>query len=133
MLLDASPALRIRIADDATKIFFRSNSFELLPGSRPALDDVAALLKENPGMKVAIEGHTDSSGNPASNQVLSERRAASVLQYLVSKGGLSERRLSASGYGSSKPVATNKTPEGRARNRRVELIPLGPAYPTLTH
>jgi OOP family OmpA-OmpF porin len=87
------------------------------------LDGVVAVLKRNPTLRVEIQGHTDNIGSEASNRKLSENRARAVMEYLVKKGVEAER-LSAAGYGSSRPIASNDTLEGRARNRRVELTPV---------
>lgn len=89
--------------------------------SKPIIDQIVQMLKSNPDLKLSVEGHTDNTGNPASNKVLSEERAKSVVTALVS-AGIAPERLSASGYGQDKPVADNNTEEGRAKNRRVELV-----------
>ncbi len=92
----------------------------------PVLDEAAQILKDNPSVKVTIEGHTDSIGTDAYNQKLSERRANAVKHYLVSKGVMADR-LDAVGKGESQPIAPNTkpngkdNPEGRAMNRRAEL------------
>lgn len=105
----------------AQRIFFKTGSYELLQKSYKALDEVVFVLKSNPSVQLLIEGHTDNVGSQEENQLLSENRAAAVMDYLVLKGGISKSRLSAKGYGYSKPVSSNKTAEGRALNRRVEL------------
>ncbi|TXI82050.1 MAG: OmpA family protein [Cupriavidus sp.] len=84
------------------------------------LDAVVATLKAYPGIKVEIDGYTDSRNKTGQNQSLSERRAKSVQKYLVAKG-IAEDRLSAKGFGDSNPVASNDTEAGRAKNRRVEF------------
>jgi len=81
---------------------------------------VLALLQGQPDWKLRIEGHTDSTGTREGNQALSQQRAAAVVAWLV-KNGVAVSRLAAVGLGDTKPVADNKTEEGRARNRRVEL------------
>ncbi|HTI07760.1 MAG TPA: OmpA family protein [Puia sp.] len=101
-------------------IFFDPNKYELKGESQVELDEVVQLLKDNPTVKVQINGHTDNSGKPADNISLSENRAKSVTAYLVTKG-INPGRLSSSGYGETQPVATNSTAEGRAQNRRTEL------------
>ena len=103
------------------EISFGSGSSTLAENSLPSLDKVADLLKENTNLKLAINGYTDNSGNAASNLQLSKDRANSVMGYLVSKG-VSESRLMAEGYGIANPRADNATKEGRAKNRRVELV-----------
>jgi len=84
------------------------------------LDDVVTVLKNNPEVKVQVQGHTDNFGTAAYNKRLSEKRAAAVKQYLVGKG-VNAKRLCTAGYGFSKPAASNATEEGRAKNRRVEF------------
>jgi len=104
----------------AQRIFFKTGSYELLQQSFKALDEVVAVLKTNPSFQLLIEGHTDNVGSEEENQLLSENRAKSVMDYLILKG-ISKSRLSVKGYGFSKPVYSNKTAEGRTLNRRVEL------------
>ena len=101
-------------------VFFEIDDFELKPESIHELDMVVKLLMENPGLKVEISGHTDNQGSEEHNNQLSENRAQSVVNYLVSQGVESERLL-AKGYGFSKPIESNDTPTGRANNRRTEL------------
>jgi len=92
----------------------------LTPTARGILDQVAAALQSRPDIKVEIDGHTDGKGSVPYNQKLSERRAASVVLYLIGKG-IDSGRMTSAGFGKSRPVADNKTDEGRALNRRVEL------------
>ncbi len=101
-------------------IFFDFDKATLRPESKTELERVYELLKSNPRMKVRIAGHTDSRGSDEYNQRLSEARAKSVYEYLVSRG-ISADRLSYIGYGESRPIDTNDTDEGRQNNRRVEL------------
>jgi len=82
---------------------------------------VAKVMKDKPGMKVSVEGHTDSIGSEAYNQRLSERRAQAVRDYMI-ENGISPGRVATRGFGKSRPVASNETAEGRAQNRRVEII-----------
>ncbi|HUX97255.1 MAG TPA: OmpA family protein [Bacteroidales bacterium] len=89
--------------------------------SRPIIEQIAQMLKENPGLRLSVEGHTDNVGNQLSNQALSEERSKSVVNALVDQG-IEADRLSNSGYGQDKPIADNTTEEGRAKNRRVELV-----------
>lgn len=89
----------------------------------PILDHVAVVLKNNPGVKVSLDGHTDSVGSDAYNMGLSKRRANAVKAYLVKKG-IDASRLSTAGFGESKPVASNDTDQGRSLNRRVEIRPV---------
>jgi outer membrane protein OmpA-like peptidoglycan-associated protein len=94
----------------------------LLPGARVKLGEVAdALSKQDPLSKIVVEGHTDSQGGVSYNQDLSQHRAQAVLDYLVSRG-VSADRVSAQGFGSTRSVADNNSPEGRANNRRVEIV-----------
>jgi len=100
-----------------TQILFATSSAELTPEGGATLDRLAPCLR---GGHFEVEGHADSSGDDALNQPLSERRARAVVDYLV-KRGIEASALTARDYGSSRPVADNATPEGRARNRRVEF------------
>ncbi len=101
-------------------IFFDVNKFELKPQSQVELDKLVQLLDENPNLKIEISGHTDNVGKPADNLLLSNNRAKAVVSYLVHKN-IAAQRLTAKGYGETKPVADNKTEEGRALNRRTEM------------
>jgi len=101
-------------------INFAFDSARIEPEFEPVLDVAVEELSANPGVHVEVSGHTDATGPDAYNQGLSERRANSVVKYLVDKG-ISPSRLSAAGYGESSPVADNATRDGRAQNRRVEL------------
>jgi outer membrane protein OmpA-like peptidoglycan-associated protein/tetratricopeptide (TPR) repeat protein len=105
-------------------IFFDINKYELKPESQVELDNLVQLLKDNPALKIQINGHTDNVGKPADNLVLSDNRAKSVVQYLTSKG-IDAKRLSFRGYGDTQPVSDNKTEESRAENRRTELKVVG--------
>ena len=99
---------------------FQTGKAVLLPESEQILDRVATALIARPELKIEIGGHSDSDGSAASNQKLSQRRAESVKAYLVKKGVPAER-MTAKGYGEAQPIEDNKTPEGKAKNRRVEL------------
>jgi outer membrane protein OmpA-like peptidoglycan-associated protein len=103
-------------------IYFDYNKATIKPESHPALADAAKILQENPGIKVEIQGHTDSDGSESYNQQLSERRAQSVVTYLIQNFAIDPTRLTAKGYGEMNPVASNSTPEGKALNRRVEFV-----------
>jgi outer membrane protein OmpA-like peptidoglycan-associated protein len=89
--------------------------------SQPIIEQIVKLLKTNPSLDLTVEGHTDNVGQPAYNQRLSGSRAASVVAALTGQG-IEARRLKAVGYGQDKPIADNSTDEGRAKNRRVELV-----------
>lgn len=103
-------------------VIFASGRAELLPGARAKLDQVAvALAQGDPESKIRVEGHTDSRGSAALNEDLSTRRASAVRSYLVSKG-LAADRVSFGGLGAGNPIADNDSAEGRANNRRVEII-----------
>jgi outer membrane protein OmpA-like peptidoglycan-associated protein len=89
--------------------------------SKPIIEQIAQMLKTNPELKISVEGHTDNVGTPASNKTLSEARAKSVVSAITGQG-ISTDRLNPAGYGQDKPIADNNTEEGRAKNRRVELV-----------
>ena len=101
-------------------IFFDPNKYNLMPESDAELDQVVQLMKDNPTLKIQINGHTDNSGKPTDNITLSENRARAVTTFLIARG-IVATRLVAKGWGDTKPVADNSTPEGRAKNRRTEL------------
>ncbi len=102
-------------------IYFNSGSAVLLEESEPMLKQVAEVIRGSPQAQLTIEGHTDNIGSAEYNQKLSEQRANAVRDALVTRYGVTAARLSAKGYGLTRPVETNATVEGRARNRRVEL------------
>lgn len=103
-------------------VYFDYDKATVKPESRPALEDAAKILKDNPTIRVEIQGHTDSDGSASYNQGLSERRAQAVVNYLIQNYGIDRNRLMARGYGQSNPIATNATAEGKALNRRVEFV-----------
>jgi OmpA-OmpF porin, OOP family len=105
----------------ALHIEFDTNRAEIRPESKPIVEQVVAMLLGNPGLSLSVEGHTDATGTAARNLVLSEQRARSVVAALVA-GGVEPSRLAAAGYGQERPVADNSSEEGRAKNRRVELV-----------
>jgi outer membrane protein OmpA-like peptidoglycan-associated protein len=112
------------------KIAFRGINFEtakatVLPESYPILDEAAKILKDNPGIRVEIGGHTDSRGSASYNQSLSQERAEAVRLYLIENHSIESNRLLAKGYGEGQPVAPNDTEENMAKNRRVEFTILG--------
>jgi outer membrane protein OmpA-like peptidoglycan-associated protein len=100
---------------------FQSGKDIIQPGSLASLDELADLLKKHPTWKLRITGHTDNVGKPAANMKLSEKRAKAVQKYLVSKGVAADR-FYVEWYGPNRPVAPNTTPEGRQKNRRVEML-----------
>jgi outer membrane protein OmpA-like peptidoglycan-associated protein len=85
------------------------------------VEQIAALLKAHADLKVSIEGHTDNVGTPQSNKILSQERAKSVVNAAVQKGIVAER-MTAVGWGQEKPIADNRSEDGRAKNRRVEVV-----------
>jgi outer membrane protein OmpA-like peptidoglycan-associated protein/Tol biopolymer transport system component len=105
-------------------IFFKFDSYELMPQSFVELNQMAVFIKNSAGVKFEIGGHTDNVGNDAYNQQLSEKRAKSVYDYLISQG-VGQSQLSYKGYGKSAPVGDNATAEGREANRRTELKVVG--------
>lgn len=102
-------------------IFFDSDDFTLKTESRPALDDVAKMMVNNKNLTIEIGGHTDSSGDANYNLTLSNERAKSVYNYLLNNG-VPQSRIGYNGYGATKPIDSNETESGRARNRRIEMI-----------
>jgi outer membrane protein OmpA-like peptidoglycan-associated protein len=103
-------------------INFDTAKSDIKPDSEPAIDEIAKLLTNNPALKVGIVGHTDMVGEATANMKLSQARAQSVIAELVSKHGIASARLVAFGAGPWAPLASNKTDDGRAKNRRVELV-----------
>ncbi|MCL2040380.1 MAG: OmpA family protein [Bacteroidetes bacterium] len=100
-------------------LFFEFAQSELLPESFPELDRLAKLMQESPTMKIRLEGHTDNIGTNQANMTLSQKRVEAVMNYLVSKG-VDKNKITTVGRGALKPVVSNNTEEGRAKNRRVE-------------
>jgi len=105
----------------ALQVNFDTAKSTIKDESRPTIEQIVQLLKDNPALKLNIEGHTDNVGDAKSNKTLSEQRAKSVVDAVV-KAGIDPARLAAAGFGQDRPVADNKTEEGRAKNRRVELV-----------
>jgi outer membrane protein OmpA-like peptidoglycan-associated protein len=123
------PALVARKAAPGTEfalrsILFRTASSELSPEDRLALEGFARYLQRHPEFRIEIQGHTDNVGAASANLVLSQQRAHKVLEHLETLG-VSRARMTAKGYGTSRPVASNLTEEGRSRNRRTafEILP----------
>jgi outer membrane protein OmpA-like peptidoglycan-associated protein len=102
-------------------VLFTSGKWELLPAAQIKLNEVAEALKAQSGRDIVVEGHTDSQGTPASNLELSKKRADSVREYLVGRG-IETGRIRSEGLGQTRPIADNSNPEGRANNRRVEIV-----------
>jgi flagellar motor protein MotB len=103
-------------------IYFDFNKADMKPQSEPAIKQIATLLKQDPKLKLHVVGHTDSVGDLKSNMDLSRRRADAVVKEVTTKHGIAAARLRADGVGPLSPVASNKTEDGRAKNRRVELV-----------
>ncbi|MGD0946982.1 MAG: OmpA family protein [Candidatus Binatia bacterium] len=101
-------------------VHFDFNKSDIRPDSRPILNEAGEILKENPDVRISVEGHTDAIGSDQYNQQLSLRRAEAVFRYLVNHG-IPPERMEVIGYGKRHPVASNDTDSGRAQNRRVEL------------
>ncbi len=108
-------------------IHFNTDSSKILPDSESILAQAKAALQDSVGVSAIIEGHTDNTGTPSYNQLLSERRAKAVLAFLVANG-IEKERLVSVGKGENSPVASNNSKEGRYQNRRVELCTVGTAF-----
>jgi outer membrane protein OmpA-like peptidoglycan-associated protein len=104
-----------------SEVLFEVNSYKLKPEIFPQLDSLVEFLLANPSTRIEISGHTDSTGKESHNLGLSENRADAVAEYVVDKG-VPTSRVTFNGYGSSRPISTNDTEEGRRKNRRVEIL-----------
>jgi len=126
----------VKITDDKLEIiesvYFKTDRAEIEPRSFGLLDNVAAVLVAHDQLHIQIEGHTDSQGDDAYNKKLSQRRAEAVVAYLVKKG-IAAARLTALGFGEERPIADNRTKEGRAQNRRVVFTVIGGGDKVKTH
>ncbi|MHB8054612.1 MAG: OmpA family protein, partial [Candidatus Aminicenantales bacterium] len=105
----------------ALYINFDTGKYDLKPEMQGTIDQIVALLKDNADLNISIEGHTDNVGQPTANKTLSEQRAKSVMNAVV-EGGVDAARISAVGWGQERPLADNRSEEGRAKNRRVEIV-----------
>jgi OOP family OmpA-OmpF porin len=105
----------------ALQINFETGKSVIEPASQTIVDQIAEMLQSDPALKVSIQGHTDNTGSAAANKTLSENRAKAVMNALIAKG-IAQSRLSSKGWGQEKPVADNATDEGKAKNRRVEIV-----------
>ncbi len=103
-------------------VLFDFDKADIRPDAAQALTHLATLIRANPNGRTRLEGHTDAVGNEKYNQALSERRAESVRQWLIANQQIDGSKLITKGWGKSKPVASNDTPEGRQKNRRLEAI-----------
>jgi outer membrane protein OmpA-like peptidoglycan-associated protein len=119
---DTARGLIVNMSD----VLFDTGSYTLRPGAREKLAKISGIVLAHPGLNLQIEGHTDSVGGDEYNQTLSERRAGAVRDFLVDQG-VAASTVTARGFGKTQPVATNDTPEGRQRNRRVEIVVNGDA------
>lgn len=108
----------------ALHVNFATDKADILPDSQPQIAQVVALLAQDPALALAVNGYTDNSGDAAHNKVLSEGRAKAVVAALVAQG-IAAQRLTAAGYGDADPVADNASEQGKAQNRRVELVKQG--------
>jgi len=117
---DGCPIVECKSAK--VEIYFDTDKYEILPAHYAELEKVFAKLNKFPKSTAVIEGYTDTVGAAAYNKSLSERRANAVKNYVIEKNGIAASRLKAAGYGESKPIASNKTAEGRDKNRRVESV-----------
>jgi OmpA-OmpF porin, OOP family len=107
----------------ALYINFETGKSIIKPESQTIIDQIAQMLKENAALKIGIEGHTDNVGTPQANLRLSEERAKAVVNSVVAKG-IDKSRLVSKGWGQTKPIMENNTEEGKAKNRRVEIVKL---------
>jgi OOP family OmpA-OmpF porin len=111
---------RFSVISTTGAIYFKTGSAELDSASNALLDSVADIANRCPSVKIEVSGHTDTTGSASANQTLSEARAKTVVTYLVAHG-VAQGRITATGYGGTKPVAPNTSDEGRAKNRRIEF------------
>jgi outer membrane protein OmpA-like peptidoglycan-associated protein len=105
----------------ALDIHFATGKAEILPESRPIIDEIVSLLKNRLRLRIGVEGHTDNTGTTAFNKTLSNARAKAVAE-AIAAAGINPDRMEPVGYGQERPVADNRTEDGRAKNRRVELV-----------
>lgn len=118
---DIAEALATKGTVSIYGIYFDTDKSDIKPDSRGTLEEVASVLKIDRGLKLEISGHTDNTGDKARNMKLSQARAQAVVRSLVANYGIDAKRLSAKGYGDTRPVAPNTNDENKAKNRRVEL------------
>jgi len=116
----------IEINLDESVLHFKVNKWDIPKDGEPVLDDVVKKLNEYPTMRVNITGHTDSTGTAAWNATLSKHRADSIHNYLTKHGLAASRVDIVKGVGPKEPIADNKTKEGRAKNRRVQIVAVEP-------
>lgn len=102
-------------------IHFETGEFSIKSVSQPIIDQLATMLKENPTLKIRIDGHTDNVGTPAINKTLSKNRANAIRKALIAKG-IKKSRLSIKGWGQENPISENDTEDGKAKNRRIDIV-----------
>lgn len=119
---DMSNALKAE-GDVALYIEFETAKAEILPAGQGVVKEIVTLLRNEPTLKVSIEGHTDNTGNAAENQRLSQARAEAVMKAVIAQG-IDAKRLKSAGHGATYPIADNRKEAGRSKNRRVELVKL---------
>jgi outer membrane protein OmpA-like peptidoglycan-associated protein len=117
---DSARGLIVNMSD----VLFDTGRYSLKPGAREKLAKVAGIIEAHPGLRISIEGHTDSVGSDEYNMKLSKERAEAVRSYLASQG-VDADKISAEGFGKTRPVASNSTAAGRQANRRVEMVVSG--------
>jgi len=118
---DGCPDSEIELVEGTMQgVMFEFGKATLRKQALPVLDAAAGVMKKYPELEVRIEGHTDNVGSPANNQILSEKRAEAVKNYLIA-GGVAAERMATAGFGESRPIEDNKTAKGRAKNRRIEF------------
>ncbi|MBU5635195.1 OmpA family protein [Geomonas sp. Red69] len=110
-----------KVQNEKGPIKFKTGKAEVDPACDKTMVAIAAIMTDYPGFHVQVDGHTDNVGKPEANMKLSQDRADAVVKYLVDKKGVAANRLSAKGFGDTKPIASNKTKAGQAKNRRVDF------------
>lgn len=115
------PPIQERGTIQINNLFFESKSFRIVPESEPELNRLAEIMKENPDIKIQIEGHTDNVGKKKDNLLLSEKRAIAIAEYLSQKHSIPMERIKTRGFGDSVPLSKNDSEEGRRKNRRVNF------------
>lgn len=110
-----------KVQNDKGPIKFKTGKAEIDPACDKTMTAIASIMSDYPGFHVQVDGHTDNVGNPDANKKLSQERADAVVKYLAEKKSVDAKRLSAKGFGDSKPIADNKSKKGQAKNRRVDF------------
>ena len=120
-LLDAVTKKLKKVQNEKGPLKFKTGKAEIDPACDKTMAAIAAIMSDYPGFHVQVDGHTDNVGNPEANRKLSQERADAVVKYLAEKKSVDAKRLSAKGFGDSKPIADNKSKKGQAKNRRVDF------------